>query len=240
LGRTRYIKPTFFSDTHVADVSRDARLLYIGLWCVLDRNGLCDYDLKLIKREVFPYDEDITLDRLNEIICELISKNRLYAFDYKSRSYIYCPFLGRHQNFHRDEKPRYKIPQEILDSCVKTHCLTDTGTIQAPSLQPANTTVNCELGTVNVEPETSATTAEFETIKVYLSRYLNKTQLEDLFVYEKRILDKFGTAEDFRIWLEDVINAKNARDETGKVRPRYLSVALLKQIGMLLDMKGSA
>lgn len=151
LSRIRYVKPTFFSDTQMADVSIEARLLYIGLWCHLDRGGICEYDTKLIKREVFPYDEKLTLKKIESLLKELTEKRRIYIVEYELRKYIYCPYLVKHQKFHKDEKPRYKIPQEILDGCV--------GTLPAPCQHPSSTlpaarvTGNGELKTGNGERE---------------------------------------------------------------------------------------
>lgn len=154
MSRIRYVKPSFFSDTQIADVSIEARLLYIGLWCHLDRGGVCEYDLKLIKREVFPYDEKVTLKKIESLLIELFKNRRLFKVDYESRTYIYCPYLVKHQKFHRDEKEKYKIPQEILDSCAST--------LPAPCQHPTSTlpaalvTGNGELVTGNGELVTAA------------------------------------------------------------------------------------
>ncbi|MGD0578319.1 MAG: hypothetical protein ABSC08_05265 [Bryobacteraceae bacterium] len=45
---TRYIRPAFWTDIHLAELPHSARLLLIGLWCLADREGrLFDYPLTI-------------------------------------------------------------------------------------------------------------------------------------------------------------------------------------------------
>jgi len=55
--RIRTIKPEFFKDEYVAELSSWARLLYIGLWGLADRDGRLEDRPKRIKVEVLPYDD---------------------------------------------------------------------------------------------------------------------------------------------------------------------------------------
>jgi len=119
VARIRYIKPEFFSDTQVADLSVLARLLYIGLWCHLDRQGVCEDDMKLLKREIFPYDDDITTQKIELLIDELISSKRLYRFSYGGKNLLFCPYLEKHQKFHPKENHKYMIPADVLFSLLQ-------------------------------------------------------------------------------------------------------------------------
>ena len=114
MRRIRSITPDFFADTLLAEVSPLARLFYIGLFCQLDRQGVALNDAKLLKREIFPYDESITLGHIQSYLEELSNKGRLYRFGYREKAYLFCPTFLIHQNFSPAEEIRYPIPREIL------------------------------------------------------------------------------------------------------------------------------
>jgi len=54
--RARNIKPGFFENEEIAELEYVERLLFIGLWCYADREGLFEIRPKRIKAVVFPYD----------------------------------------------------------------------------------------------------------------------------------------------------------------------------------------
>lgn len=114
MARIRYVKPDFFSDTKLSEISPLARLLYIGLWCFLDRNGLAEDDPKLLKREIFPYDDPVTQKKIATMLDELVGIGRLVRVRHESKSYIYCPNFSKHQKFHPNEKEKFAIPLEVL------------------------------------------------------------------------------------------------------------------------------
>lgn len=60
--RARNIKPGFFKNAELADAGLAARLLFIGLWCMADREGRLKDKPRVIKAEVFPYDRDNEVD----------------------------------------------------------------------------------------------------------------------------------------------------------------------------------
>lgn len=56
MARARNIKPGFFSNEVLADLPPFDRLLFIGLWCLADREGRLEERPKRIKMELFPCD----------------------------------------------------------------------------------------------------------------------------------------------------------------------------------------
>lgn len=119
MARIRYLKPQAAEDVRLAECSRDARLLYRDLWCHMDRQGLAEDEPKLIKRNVFPYDDDLTASKVAKLIDELVSVGRLVRFVWNEHPLLYCPTLERHQNFHPDEKPKFRIPKDELEKLVR-------------------------------------------------------------------------------------------------------------------------
>ena len=61
MPRIRYLKPEFFKDEDIAELTFAARLFYEGLWVLADKAGRLEDRPKRFKAEIFPYDNlDVT------------------------------------------------------------------------------------------------------------------------------------------------------------------------------------
>ena len=56
MARARNIKPAFFRNAELVELSFEARLFFIGLWTAADRDGRLEDRPKQIKMEIFPAD----------------------------------------------------------------------------------------------------------------------------------------------------------------------------------------
>ena len=94
--RARNIKPAFFQNEVLTDVDPFGRLLFIGLWCLADREGRLEDRPKRIKMQLFAMDDvDVPallddLDRLGFI--------RRYEID--GAAYIQIVNFSKHQRPH--------------------------------------------------------------------------------------------------------------------------------------------
>jgi hypothetical protein len=74
MARIRTIKPSFWGDEKVSQLSRDARLLLIGLMSFADDDGRFLASHQAIAGYVFPNDRDVSVKRLalwlDEIACQ--------------------------------------------------------------------------------------------------------------------------------------------------------------------------
>ena len=80
-GRYRMIKPDFWEDEKIAQLSDKAKLLFIALWNFADDEGLLENNPKWIKIKCFPYEKNIKIEKyLSELLqISLISeKNGIY------------------------------------------------------------------------------------------------------------------------------------------------------------------
>lgn len=69
MARARNIKPSFFKNELLAEMDAFDRLLFVGLWCLADREGRIEDRPKRIKMELFPcdgYDVDAGLATLEK------------------------------------------------------------------------------------------------------------------------------------------------------------------------------
>jgi hypothetical protein len=62
--RTRLLHPEFFRHEGLAELPRDARLLFAGLWTISDRQGRIEDRPRRIQADLFPYDEGLSVDAL--------------------------------------------------------------------------------------------------------------------------------------------------------------------------------
>jgi DNA-binding transcriptional ArsR family regulator len=67
MARIRTIKPQFFTSETIASIpNRDARLTFVGLWTHCDDEGRCIDNPRLIKAAVWPLDDDVTPEVVDE------------------------------------------------------------------------------------------------------------------------------------------------------------------------------
>jgi hypothetical protein len=124
MARARNIKPGFFSNDELVELSFATRLLFIGLWTLADRSGRMEDRPKKIKMALFPAD-DLDIDgALNE----LQASGFIHRYEVESVRYIQVIEFAKHQNPHRDEKAS-SIPAPLQHSA---------STVQAPDNNGAN------------------------------------------------------------------------------------------------------
>lgn len=100
MARARNIKPGFFRNADLVELSFEARLLFIGLWTIADRSGRMEDRPKQIKMELFPAD-NLDCDALLSQLAEIGMVER-YMHD--GKRYLHVVNFVKHQNPHRDEK----------------------------------------------------------------------------------------------------------------------------------------
>ncbi|HNK16219.1 MAG TPA: hypothetical protein PLZ20_16735, partial [Nitrospira sp.] len=93
------------------ELSRDARLLFIGMWNFCDDMGVHPAAYKTLKAEVFPGD-DITSDDVKRMVGEIIQQGLLGEFEHEDRSWWYVTGW-KHQLINRPSTSRYPRPPRI-------------------------------------------------------------------------------------------------------------------------------
>jgi hypothetical protein len=125
--RSRNIKPSFFKNEDMGGLPPIARLLFIGLWCLADREGRLEDRPKRIKAELFPYDNVNIDDMLNKLAAarfiiryrameklpaqsdiasgaaEILPANDGIRSEAVDNRYIVIPKFKIHQNPHKNE-----------------------------------------------------------------------------------------------------------------------------------------
>lgn len=120
MARIRMVKPEFFDDPDMGELTPMARLLFIGLWTQADREGRLEADLRRLKARIFPYD---TVD-MEALAVELHGRDMIRRYsDDRGRAYIWIRSFTKHQRPHPKE-PASVIPEwstaAALEPCKNT------------------------------------------------------------------------------------------------------------------------
>jgi hypothetical protein len=100
MARARNIKPAFFSNELLAELQAFDRLLFVGLWCLADREGRIEDRPKRIKMELFPcdsYDVDAGLT-------DLCAAGFVIRYQVGDTNVVEIVNFHKHQSPHGSEK----------------------------------------------------------------------------------------------------------------------------------------
>ncbi len=97
--RSRNIKPGFFQNEQLGECTIQARLLFIGLWCMAAADGILEDRPKRIKAAVFPFD---SVD-VEPLLQELAKMELIARYISGSHNLIYIHKFCRHQRPHKRE-----------------------------------------------------------------------------------------------------------------------------------------
>jgi hypothetical protein len=114
MARNRMIKPKFWDDTKIGRLTRDARLLYIGLWNFSDDIGVVIGDSIWLKSKIFPYDQ-IQIHQFEKWMNELVINGFICLLSYKGERFIYLPNFTRHQVINKPNYEDLNIPKCLID-----------------------------------------------------------------------------------------------------------------------------
>lgn len=127
MGRSRNIKPGFFTNDELVELPFEYRILFAGLWTIADREGRLADRPKKIKLDIFPGDDVDCVAGLNA----LVSNGFLERYEIENKKYIQVLNWHKHQKPHHKEaasqipaKPEMKVIEsegEIKKEEIKHH-----------------------------------------------------------------------------------------------------------------------
>lgn len=107
--RIRALKPGFFKNEDLCELSPWHRLCFEGLWCCADREGRLQDRPKRLKAEIFPYDD---LD-VNALLWDLARAGFIVRYVVNGHPYIAVVTWSRHQHPRQDEGDSTFPPYEV-------------------------------------------------------------------------------------------------------------------------------
>jgi hypothetical protein len=120
MPRIRSIKPEFWEDERIGTLSRDARLLYLGLISLADDEGRFRASSVLLRAQVFPYDHKTDVPAWMD---ELVAAGRVVRYSFDGETFGAIKTFPRHQKIDRPTPSKLPSPD-------------DPGAIREPSTSP--------------------------------------------------------------------------------------------------------
>lgn len=114
MARSRNIKPGFFKNEDLAECSLAARLCFIGLWTLADREGRLEDRPKRIKGELFPFESFDVEPLLRELEAHLF----IVRYEISGQRFIQVSKFSTHQTPHYTEKDSCIKPPKLQESDV--------------------------------------------------------------------------------------------------------------------------
>lgn len=130
MARIRTIKNDFFTDDKIGELSKGARLLFIGLLTIADREGRLEDRPKRIKVQAMPYDDDDT----DSLLQELGEAKFILRYEANSEKYIQIV------NFVKHQRPHPKEPESVIPP---SETGKNNGKKRKETTEPLKETANC-------------------------------------------------------------------------------------------------
>lgn len=116
--RIRSIKPEFWRSTDVTVLSREQRLLFIGIWSYVDDSGVGRDDLAAIVGDLFSADMLAdpagTIDFVRKGLAALAERRLIVRYVVDHHSYLKIVKWDVHQYISHPNKARYPEPDDAL------------------------------------------------------------------------------------------------------------------------------
>ncbi|WP_169239813.1 hypothetical protein [Candidatus Roseilinea sp. NK_OTU-006] len=109
--RSRVIKAQFWQDLELARLPHGARLLFIGLWCLADREGRLPDNLMFIAGSLFPCADEAIMADIQRWLEELASGHWITRYTAQGIRCIHIRRFRDYQPIHWSEPPS-KLPPE--------------------------------------------------------------------------------------------------------------------------------
>ena len=111
MARIRTIKPDFWTDEKIVELSPLARLLFIGLWNFADDDGRMPYSTPRIKLQILPADAA----DISALLGEIRGKSLIDVYVVDDKEYLHICQFSKHQKIDKrtpSKHPNPPIPTE--------------------------------------------------------------------------------------------------------------------------------
>lgn len=106
MARIRTIKPEFPHSESMGRVSRDARLLFVELWCICDDHGRTRAASRMLASLLFPYDDDAPR-LIDGWLSELEREGCIVVYEHDGSRYLEVRNWLKHQKIDKPSRPMF-------------------------------------------------------------------------------------------------------------------------------------
>jgi len=110
MARIRSIKPEFAQSETIGALSRDARLLFVQLWTIVDDAGRARANSRVLAMTLYPFDDD-ALNLIEGWLQELEDQACIRRYLVEGKPYLDIPKWLSHQKIDRPSKS--KLPEFV-------------------------------------------------------------------------------------------------------------------------------
>ena len=105
MGRIRTIKPEFPQSESIGKLSRDARLLFIQIWTIVDDAGRARAAPRMLASLLYPYDNDAA-SLIEGWLQELEDGDLIRRYEFNESQYLEVIKWLKHQKINRPSESR--------------------------------------------------------------------------------------------------------------------------------------
>lgn len=205
MPRKRMIDPEFWNDEEIGAWSTEARLFYIGLWNFADDEGRLRAHPKLLRSQIFPYDEKLNIEKLKG---EVAKKILWYTAD--GQEYGFIKNFLKHQRIDRPGKSQIPPPsKDVLEAFLNNReQLDEDSTIPRRPLAPKLREVKLREEKLNTAPTSRGSEPPERAAKIVFNHSTNSWE--------------GVSAEDMKAWAE-AYPACDLKTEFAKMREWILA-----------------
>jgi hypothetical protein len=115
MPRIRSVKHGLFRSRTLAGTSPRARLTFVGLWTLADDEGRYEYEPELLKADLWPWEEDVTVKDAHECVLELAARQRVCLYEHAGKTFLHVV------NWHEHQKISHKTESRLPACHKQTH-----------------------------------------------------------------------------------------------------------------------
>jgi len=104
------IHTSIWASGQVAKLSYQARLLFIGLITFADDDGRLKGNPSLLRSQIFPYDEEVSVKNVENWLKEVLDQNLVLSYVINDEQYLYHPNWSEYQTLRNDRRKESHIP----------------------------------------------------------------------------------------------------------------------------------
>ena len=110
--RIRTIRPEFYKSDSISQISWDARLVFMCLWSYVTDNGVGRDNVRLIRGECFPMEDDSVLPRIESALKELEQVGCIIRYQWEGKKLLCVPNFRKYQHITKPGTMPYPTAQE--------------------------------------------------------------------------------------------------------------------------------
>ena len=110
MARIRTVKPEFWQDETIGELSSNARLLFLACLNISDDEGLLKWNAAFLRSQCFIYD-DLSISDIESMMSEITSRGMILEYkDSKQQKHGWFINFRKHQKIDRPQKAKNQIP----------------------------------------------------------------------------------------------------------------------------------